>query len=449
MALGSHPAGRYALGEPTDGSNPVTNEDLVAIRNAAQKVIDSLVVGTGAGDAEDLVAELEAHRDPGGVDLSTARARWVRRLLLRLVRPSTALQRDFNTTNVLILRRLTDAVTELGRASARLEASLAASRAELADLGAMVEGIAAELTERFEALGADIETHSQEMASRAERLAAIEAELARFGDGPRRIEEQAAALDRLRSAQTTLQGTMDLLLREIRRATDELPQGSLDEARRHRDEEFYAALEDALRGDRSTIKERQRLYLPFIESGGGPVLDLGSGRAEWLELLADQGIEAQGVDISEVCVAEATSRGLIAHRADALEYLAAIPDTSLGAVTAFQLVEHLPFEQLDCLVADIFRVLRPGGVLILETPNPANVRVGAMGFWHDPTHIRPLPPALLEFLARWRGFIDTELVFPDPPVERGLQLADAGPALADVNWALFGPEDYALVARRP
>jgi O-antigen chain-terminating methyltransferase len=39
----------------------------------------------------------------------------------------------------------------------------------------------------------------------------------------------------------------------------------------------------------------------------------------------------------------------------------------------------------------------PGGLLILETPNPENLVVGACTFWYDPTHIRPLPPAMMRF----------------------------------------------------
>lgn len=79
-------------------------------------------------------------------------------------------------------------------------------------------------------------------------------------------------------------------------------------------------------------------------------------------------------------------------------------DQSLIALTGFHIAEHLPFEVLQLLVMHTLRVLKPGGLLILETPNPENVSVGTCSFYMDPTHNHPLPPPLLEFLPIHYGF---------------------------------------------
>ena len=92
------------------------------------------------------------------------------------------------------------------------------------------------------------------------------------------------------------------------------------------------------------------------------------------------------------------------HESDALAYLRRLPDASLGAITSMHLVEHLPLEVLVELIDECLRALRPGGVLILETPNPENLLVGSHYFYLDPTHRNPLPPALLEWLVQARGF---------------------------------------------
>lgn len=168
---------------------------------------------------------------------------------------------------------------------------------------------------------------------------------------------------------------------------------------------FYRAFEDRYRGSRELIRSRLLAYLPFLQAlGGGAALDLGCGRGEWLELLVEQGFAARGVDLDEGMLAACRSRRLNVEQADALATLGAAADNSLALVSAFHLVEHIPFEMLQQLVREALRALRPGGLLILETPNPENLVVGATSFYLDPSHLRPLPPQLLDFVVQHNGF---------------------------------------------
>ncbi len=73
-------------------------------------------------------------------------------------------------------------------------------------------------------------------------------------------------------------------------------------------------------------------------------------------------------------------------------------------MTAFHIVEHLEINALLALVREAYRVVRPGGVVVFETPNPENVVVGSCSFYHDPTHRRPIPPPTLSFYLRHAGF---------------------------------------------
>jgi len=174
---------------------------------------------------------------------------------------------------------------------------------------------------------------------------------------------------------------------------------------------FYRAFEDKHRGSRELIKERLKVYLPFIEPFKNiykkeelRVLDLGCGRGEWIELVSENGFKALGVDIDDDMLQACKTLNLDVIHIDALEFLKKSPDDSFVVVSGFHIVEHLQFDVLQNLIKEALRVLKPGGLLILETPNPANIKVATVDFWLDPTHIRPLPPLLLSFLAEHYGF---------------------------------------------
>jgi SAM-dependent methyltransferase len=232
---------------------------------------------------------------------------------------------------------------------------------------------------------------------------------------------------------------------------------------RARDDLAYFELERRYRGTEEEIRERISRYLPYLQ-GGGPVLDLGCGRGEALALLRDHGIAARGVDGSARMVATCRERGLDAAHGDLFDALAAADPGSLGAVLSFHVIEHLPVASLDRLVRLAWRALRPGGVLILETPSPLSLVVGARNFWLDPTHVRPVHPESLGLIYELAGFDPVERLDlrPFPPAERLPEidltrlpveqrpLADGINRLRDhLDDLLYGCQDFGLVGVRP
>jgi len=174
------------------------------------------------------------------------------------------------------------------------------------------------------------------------------------------------------------------------------------------------------------------------------VLDVGCGRGEWLELLNDHAISSYGVDMDEGMLNACFERGLSVIKVDALAHLSSLDSGSLLALTGFHIAEHLPFDRLQALFAQALRVLVPGGLLILETPNPENLLVGAANFYLDPSHQRPLPSQLLAFLAEHQGFDPVKLL----RLQEEERLATNGLAsLYDVLGNVS--PDYAIVARVP
>jgi len=215
---------------------------------------------------------------------------------------------------------------------------------------------------------------------------------------------------------------------------------------RHKLDGLYAELEDNFRGSHEEIKERFTAYLPHIKSlvitDDMPIVDLGCGRGEWLELLKEEGYRALGVDTNQVLLDRCRARGLEVVESDALQYLRGLPDNSLSAITGFHIIEHLQIEVLMSLLDEIVRVLHPGGVVIFETPNPENVLVGSNYFYFDPTHRNPLPSLLMKFLLDARGLHRIEVM--NLHAWDQARISGENPLTTRFNELFYGPMDYAI-----
>jgi SAM-dependent methyltransferase len=214
-------------------------------------------------------------------------------------------------------------------------------------------------------------------------------------------------------------------------------------------DEVYAAFENQFRGTPEHIKEGLKVYLPLLKDAGitSDILDLGCGRGEWLELLREEGLRARGVESNRAMIDNRHGQNLEIVDADAVSYLRGLPENSLRAVTAFHFVEHVGLAELIDLLDEIKRVLKPGGLLVVETPNPKNLVVGACNFYSDPTHHKPLFPETLEFILNHRGFVRTQLQYLHP-VE-GSPFQDTSEASQALNSWLFSARDFAITAWKP
>ena len=209
----------------------------------------------------------------------------------------------------------------------------------------------------------------------------------------------------------------------------------------------YSLFEERFRGSPEEITEKQRSYLPLLRGLPGPVLDVGCGRGELLRLLAAESIPASGVELNPIAVAACREEGLSVGEGDGLAALSSKPDGSLGGVVALQVVEHWRAEAVFAFLREARRALAPGGVLIAETVNTDSLS-SLKAFFLDPSHVRPVPAEALRFLAQAAGFAETRIEYraPLPDEER---LEEASENDAKLNRLLFGPQDYALIARVP
>lgn len=323
------------------------------------------------------------------------------------------------------------------------------------------------LTQQSAALRSQLEQLNDRIAALADVVRHL-VELAELND---RREE--AAMDTVEPATASLQlieGQMKQLKRElvamrdrpVARATPGNGRGMELERPAPSTDALYLAFEDAFRGTQREIRTRVSAYLGDVRAtmkrtGGGRVVDLGCGRGEWLEVLAEEKISCTGVDSNIVLVTECRERGLDVVESDAISYLRGQPESSISALSTLHVIEHLPFQLQLELLRECFRVLRPGGLLIVETPNPENLIIGGCNFYMDPTHIRPLPPTALEFYTRYSGFESVEvrrlhehrLASLPPPDDDGEIGARDRQLLIAAERALFAAPDYAILARKP
>src|SRR5688572_29720054 len=226
------------------------------------------------------------------------------------------------------------------------------------------------------------------------------------------------------------------------------------------DSHKYVGFEDRFRGSSDDIRQRVADYLAFFQ-GARDVLDVGCGRGEFLGLLRDQGITARGIDINGSMVDVCRQQGLDVTEGDALAYLRAQPDGSLGGLFAAQVVEHLEPRYLTSLLDAAFDKLRPGSTIVLETINPACWFAFFESYIRDITHVRPIHPDTLTYLLIATGFQHVDIRYRAPyPEHNKLQRLAPHASLGDavdtlnanverLNGLLFTWLDYAAVGRRP
>ncbi len=220
---------------------------------------------------------------------------------------------------------------------------------------------------------------------------------------------------------------------------------------------FEFALQDHFRGSEQDTASKLQIWLEEIAAAGPPAsrpesisrwMDVGCGRGEWLALAASGSRDVFGIDSSMVSIDYCRARGLQAEHFEVLDCLKRLPDESLAVVTAFHVVEHFPAAYFLEFVRLAACKLQRGGILALETPNPANILMGAHYFWNDPTHQRPIPPALMEFVFQYFGLGVVKRLELNPfPRQQQLPYAEID-LIRRVNDHFYGPRDYGLIGRK-
>jgi len=474
-----------------------------------------------AGRAHDHMNFLRLLQDPkpqgpiaarGSILIKQAK-HFIRRLLAPYHRAIFARQAEFNANVVGLMADLLQTLEKssiddralLGETQTRLDA-LQAQQADQVQRAAEQAQALAGLTARLDALQAEQEgqaqqaaTHAQLAAEQAQTLAGLTTRLDAFqaeqersiARGQSQMGELADSLrgqhlasdelaakhvelfrhfEELRQEMILQKRRLDLILSELRKKVGDERKSlkKVASQKEHLMDHSYFLFENQYRLSREVIRDRQEIYVPVFEqrlaalarretATLSPVLDVGCGRGEFLELLKEHGIPAKGIDLNEDMVYFCQERGLDVQHANAFDYLKGQPDDSLGGIIACQVIEHLSVEELIEFIKLCCQKLEKGGRAVFETVNPLSVLVSATNFYLDLSHVRQIHPLALQFLAEAVGFINTEIKFLSPyPDESKLQLLSGSDAafqqinenFGRLNDILFGYQDYAIICEK-
>ncbi len=404
-----------------------------------------------------------------------ARAKTSFELLLKQIGRTVAEEVDLTKANAAkaseALAELRGEIARCGEVSAQLERRLQAAEVSGGErnlhLQDGLDAVGGELT-RLQAEIVQIGTVAERTGTQLAQLEQqVDAAQVRVGktetvlqDGQKQFDQRigvaikaATALSEQVAAQG---GAIDRLMRQ----SDDLRQAIRMAAEHGQDTsdaadaaffDFYNQFENRFRGSREEISKRFEAHLPYAGKAykelrkSWRAVDLGCGRGEWLELSAKHKIPTTGVDSNAVAVNLCRELGLEVEQADLITWLEQQGAESLSMITAFHVAEHMTQKQLLRFL-DLCRIkLRPGGLLMLETPNPNNLFVGATTFHTDLTHVKPLVPAVLQYALEYCGFGKVLVL----PLFRAapLDLSQYNPPLSQILERGFNQsEDYAAVA---
>jgi SAM-dependent methyltransferase len=144
--------------------------------------------------------------------------------------------------------------------------------------------------------------------------------------------------------------------------------------------------------NRHALGERELLTLETLAplvgyrrpAAGGVFLDLGCGDQHLRPAVEGRGLEYRGLDITDLNLAT-----------DRLP----LPDGTVDIAIGLAIIEHIA--NPETFLSEIHRVLKPGGLIYLSTPN---WQMDSRSFYDDPTHVKPYTPDSLETVLRLFGF---------------------------------------------
>lgn len=214
----------------------------------------------------------------------------------------------------------------------------------------------------------------------------------------------------------------------------------------------YAGFENRYRGSEQEIKKQQASYVSYFKKGG-KVLDLGCGRGEFIEILEENGIEAEGIDINGQMIEICRDKGLNCQKADILKKLAEYEDGTLGGIFSSQVIEHLSPSYLRRMIELAYFKLSPASHIVLETINSASVFSLVQIYFLDLSHQKPVHPQTLKFLLESTGFEKVEIKYSFPLEKEKLQDLPGSDEFTSIlnqnidnlNKLLYAPPNYAAI----
>lgn len=151
-----------------------------------------------------------------------------------------------------------------------------------------------------------------------------------------------------------------------------------------------------------------RKYKPsYFQSSKKSLLDVGCGTGDFLASAADHGWKVEGIEISEVAAQQANQLlGINCVYVGTVDTIK-LQDSTYDLATSYHVIEHLLEPMV--MLQRIYDLLKPGGILFLETPNinsvGAKIKGASWSHITPPEHITYFKPSSLYFALKKTGFI--------------------------------------------
>jgi len=204
--------------------------------------------------------------------------------------------------------------------------------------------------------------------------------------------------------------------------------------------QFYEKYVSTFKGEPPSLESKamkrywdwcRHKYMPILRpfDRNSTLLDLGCGSGALMAFLEKEGFtNVQGIDISEEQIAIANQRNLRAEVQDARHFLASQPE-QYDAIFAIDFVEHFTIDELSEIFEEIKNALKPGGKLIIQTPNGAGLFSGQV-IYGDLTHQTIFTPHSIAQILRYCG------LQPDAVKETGPVPASVQGSIRIVLWQI-------------
>lgn len=284
------------------------------------------------------------------------------------------------------------------------------------------------------------------MEAQNEKIFAQEAEITALG------AQLQKCLHGFREGGNSIFDRMDTVENSLSRAKDTIA-GIEERVGLESEFEFdYAGFEDRYRGTEESIRLRlEERYLHLFKNRAD-IVDLGCGRGEFLSLLKEKGVSAQGIDMGAEMVRRCREKGLDVVEANAVDFMRAAGEKHFGGIMCSQVVEHLTAADLMQLVRSCREALKDGGILVLETINPLSLATYRFSYPMDLTHRHMVHPFTLQYILESVGFSKVELAYFSPAREKMIFPTDTPEEMTkfyeEIQNCLFSEQDYAVIATR-
>ena len=177
---------------------------------------------------------------------------------------------------------------------------------------------------------------------------------------------------------------------------------------------YFDFVRDSMR-DRPLERAMLGAFAELVKaSGPGPVADLGCGPGYLTEYLHELGLDAFGIDLSAAMVALARETYPRLRFEQGLMANLDLPDGALGGILSRASIIHTPPEHVPATLAEFYRVLAPGGHLLLDFPADAHQDQVARSYDHKVARAYTWQPDHIAGLLRGLGFTEIGRMVREP-----------------------------------